>query len=164
MKTLLLLRHAKSSWDDPTLADHDRPLSGRGRRDAPRMGELLRDEDLVPEVILSSTAKRARKTAEAVAEASHFDGEIRLVGDLYGADVDTLIELLRTVADESDRVLMIGHNPELTELVEALTRRIELLPTGALAAITLPIQRWAELAADTAGTLAAVWRPRELQL
>ena len=83
MKTLLILRHAKSDWETPDVADHDRPLNGRGKRDAPRMGRLLRDENLVPDLIISSTAKRARKTAKLVAEASGYEGEIRLAETLY---------------------------------------------------------------------------------
>jgi len=78
MKTLLVLRHAKSSWDDPALGDHERPLNKRGRRDAPRMGELVREYGLIPDVVISSDAVRARRTAEAVAEAARYAGEILL--------------------------------------------------------------------------------------
>ena len=85
MKTLLLLRHAKSSWKESSLTDHDRPLNDRGQRDAARMGQLLTDEDLLPDLILLSTATRARTTAELVAASSGFDGEIRLDGELYHA-------------------------------------------------------------------------------
>ena len=83
MKTLLVLRHAKSSWNDPALDDHERPLNKRGRRDAPRMGELVREYGLMPGVVISSDAVRARLTAEAVAEAARYAGEILLDPHLY---------------------------------------------------------------------------------
>ena len=85
MKTLLVLRHAKSSWNDPALDDHERPLNKRGRRDAPRMGELVREYGLIPDVVISSDAVRARLTAEAVAEAARYPGEILLDPRLYMA-------------------------------------------------------------------------------
>jgi phosphohistidine phosphatase len=78
MKTLLVLRHAKSSWNDTSLDDHERPLNKRGRRDGPRMGELVREHRLTPDIIISSDAVRARRTAEAVAEAARYAGEIVL--------------------------------------------------------------------------------------
>ena len=84
MKTLLLLRHAKSSWKHPELADHDRPLNKRGKRDAPSIGQLVSDKGLVPDLIMSSTAKRARKTARAVAKASGYKGKIELTPTFYG--------------------------------------------------------------------------------
>ena len=85
MKTQLVLRHAKSSWNDPALDDHERPLNKRGRRDAPRMGELVREYGLIPDVVISSDAVRARLTAEAVAEAARYAGEILLDPHLYMA-------------------------------------------------------------------------------
>ena len=90
MKTLLLLRHAKSSWKDGDLDDHDRPLNKRGKRDAPRMGQLLRDQDLLPELILTSSARRCRKTAEHVIQSSGYRGETRITGELYEAGAKQL--------------------------------------------------------------------------
>jgi phosphohistidine phosphatase len=84
MKTLLIMRHAKSSWKDPDLPDHDRPLNKRGKHDAPSMGKLLKDEDLIPDLIISSTAARAKKTAELVAKACKYKGEISLNQSLWG--------------------------------------------------------------------------------
>ncbi len=162
MKTLLVLRHAKSSWKRGDLADHDRPLNKRGKRDAPRMGELLAEEDLVPERIFSSTAKRARDTAMAVAEASGFDGRPQLSRQLYGADPDTCLQLLRQLGGQADPVMIVGHNPGLTELVEHLTDAEEHLPTAALAVIDLPIDAWSELDEEVEGRLRALYRPREL--
>jgi phosphohistidine phosphatase len=162
MKTLLLLRHAKSSWKYPDLADHDRPLNKRGKQTAPRVGQLLKDENLLPDLILSSTAARAQTTARKVTKASGYAGEIRVTRDLYEAGPEAYLTALRAVADEHNRVLVVGHNPGLEELLEQLTDETEALPTAALALIELPINRWAELSEATEGKLVRVWRPKEL--
>lgn len=162
MKTLLVLRHAKSSWKHPELADHDRPLNKRGKQDAPRIGALLRAEDLIPDLIISSTAVRARATAAAVSEASGYTGEIKLTRALYAAAPEAYLEVLRGLPDEYGRVMVVGHNPGLAELVEMLTGEAEAMPSGALARLTLPVQRWRALNETTEGELIGVWRPREL--
>lgn len=162
MKTLLILRHAKSSWADPQLADHDRPLNKRGKRDAPRIGQLLRAESLAPELILSSTARRARKTAETVAEASGYEGEVEFRSEFYQGDPQSFIEALQDVPDEYERVMVVGHNPGLEELLESLTEAAISLPTAALAQVALPIQSWRMLALDTEGQLVNLWTPRQL--
>jgi phosphohistidine phosphatase len=162
MKTLLILRHAKSSWKKTELADHDRPLAKRGKRDAPRMGQLLRDEDLLPDLIISSSAKRASITAETVAEESGFEGDLRLDRDLYSFDADAYLEALAEVDDIYERTMVVGHNPGLEELLELLTGEYQRLPTAALAQVELPIQSWAELSEETQGELANLWRPKEL--
>ena len=162
MKTLLLLRHAKSTWKYPDLADHDRPLNKRGKQAAPRMGQLLKDENLLPDLILSSTAARAQTTARKVAQASGYLGDIHVTRELYEAAPETYLALLKNIADEYERVLMIGHNPGLEMLLEHLTQEAETLPTAALAVVELPIQHWQELTEDTSGKLAHLWRPREL--
>jgi phosphohistidine phosphatase len=162
MKTLLVLRHAKSSWDHPELADFDRPLNNRGKADAPRMGKLLRAEDLVPEKVISSSAVRAKATAKAAAKAAGYEGDIAFSRELYHADAETFIELLRQVAEPNQRVLVVGHNPDLEEFVEALTGELTGMPTAALAQIKLPIKRWSELSLATEGELVIVWRPKEL--
>src|SRR5512139_452310 len=101
MKTLLVLRHAKSSWNDPALDDHERPLSTRGRRDGPRMGALVREYGLMPDVVISSDAVRARLTAEAVAAAARYAGETLLDRRLYMASPADIRSLLRTVPDKA---------------------------------------------------------------
>jgi phosphohistidine phosphatase len=163
MKTLLLLRHAKSSWDDPTVPDHDRPLNKRGKRDAPKMGRLLKEEGLIPDVLLSSTANRARKTAEAASRACDYEGTITFTDDLYAADVAEIIDVLKHVEGEPSRVLVIGHNPGFEDLVRHLTAREEEFPTAALARIALPLNRWGEFTLDTRGELITVWRPKDLK-
>jgi len=164
MKTLLVLRHAKSSWNDPALDDHERPLNKRGRRDAPRMGELVREYRLIPDVIISSDAVRARMTAEAVAEAARYPGEILLDPRLYMANPAGILSVLRTVPETRARTVMIvGHNPGLEELVAQLTGDQQDLPTATLAHIALPVGQWRDLRLSTHGTLLGLWRPKELK-
>jgi phosphohistidine phosphatase len=162
MKTLLVLRHAKSSWNDPKLDDHARPLNARGRRDGPRMGELVREYGLIPDIVISSDAVRARLTAEAVTEAARYAGEILLDPHLYVASPADILSLLRTVRENAETVMIIGHNPGLEELVEQLTGERHHLPTAALAHIVLEIDRWRDLKPSTRGTLLGLWRPKEL--
>ena len=162
MKTLLVLRHAKSSWDDAALDDHERPLNERGRRDAPRMGKLVRKFGLLPDVVISSDAVRARLTAEAVAEAARFAGDILRDPHLYLADPADILWRLRQVQENAETVMIVGHNPGLEQLVEQLTGARQDLPTAALAQIGLPIDRWRDLKLSTRGTLVGLWRPKEL--
>ena len=163
MKTLLVLRHAKSSWDDSARDDHERPLSKRGQRDGPRMGELVRDNGLIPDIVISSDAVRARQTAEAVAESARYEGEILLDQNLYMAGPADILSLLRTVRKNAETVMIVGHNPGLEELVERLTGKPQDLPTAALAQIVLPIDQWRDLKLSTRGTLMGHWRPKELK-
>jgi phosphohistidine phosphatase len=162
MKTVLLMRHAKSSWKDSEMADYDRPLNKRGKRDAPRMGRLIRDEGLLPDVILSSGALRARMTAESVADQCEYTGEIVTLDELYGADAHTLLEVLYKLPEEYASVLMIAHNPGVEELVEALTGKFRRMTTAALAYLVLPVQLWQDIDEGIEGKTVFVWRPREL--
>jgi phosphohistidine phosphatase len=164
MKTLLVLRHAKSSWNEGGLADHDRPLNDRGERDAPRVGVRVRKHGLTPDTIISSDAVRARLTAEAVAEAAGYAGEIRLEPLLYHAAPDDILVVLRAAPEpNADTVMIVGHNPGLEGLVARLTGEAQDLPTAALAHIVLPIDRWRDLDGSTSGTLVDLWRPKELE-
>jgi len=161
MKTLLILRHAKSSWKQPGLSDHDRPLNGRGKENAPRMGRLLADEGIVPELVLSSTAKRARGTARRAAQAAGFEGEIELREDLYLAAAGDYIDAVAAVSDAVERVMVVGHNPGIAALVEVLTGNIGHFPTAALAQVELDIDAWPRIY-DAPGRLINLWLPREL--
>jgi phosphohistidine phosphatase len=137
MKRILLLRHAKSSWDDPSLSDRDRPLAPRGRRAAGAIAEYLRSADLKVELVLCSSALRARETLQRLGDAFG-DAEIREEDDLYGAGDDQLLDRLRGLPHEIEGVALIGHNPGLHDLAVALTRagrRLERYPTGALAVL-----------------------------
>jgi len=146
-----------------SLADHDRPLKKRGKRDAPRMGTLLREEGLVPDLIISSTAKRALETAVLVADASGYEGDIDVRREFYPGYPDAYIDALRETADENRIMMVVGHNPGLEELLELLTEAGEFLPTAALAQVALPLQSWCELNYETSGEMVNLWRPREFQ-
>jgi phosphohistidine phosphatase len=161
MKTLLILRHAKSSWTHANISDHERPLNERGRRDAPRVGQRLGQEGPAPELIVSSSARRALATAEAVAAAAAYDHEIAVTRSLYHAGVDECIEILQSLPDKIKVVMMVGHNPGLEELLFALTGTHESMPTAALAHIQLPIDTWLQLSEETDGRLLALWLPRD---
>jgi phosphohistidine phosphatase len=162
MKTLLILRHAKSSWKDAGLPDHDRPLNKRGKADAPKMGRLLRDHNLVPDLILSSTAQRARQTAQRAVEGGAMSCPVELHEQLYHAHPGELVEILRAAPNECARVMLIGHNPGLEILLHALTGDGNHLPTAALAEVELEIECWTELQINRRARLANLWRPREL--
>lgn len=162
MKTLLILRHAKSDWADARLSDHDRPLNKRGKTDAPRMGELLREHDLIPDLIVSSTALRARQTAELVAEGCGYEGEILLTRDLYLAGPEEYLESIHLHAEDEATVMVVGHNPGMEDLVGALTKESVTMTTANLAQVSLPIKYWGELRETTKGKLIHVWRPKEI--
>jgi phosphohistidine phosphatase len=163
MKSLLIMRHAKSSWKEADLVDHERPLNKRGNKDAPRIGKLLGKERLIPELILTSSARRARDTAEAAADASGYTPEVRHLPELYHPDLETLYEILRMLPADLVRVMVVGHNPELEEFVEALTGESVTLPTAALVHIALPIENWGELHDEIEGKIIQSWFPRELE-
>lgn len=163
MKTLLVLRHAKASPDDSSISDHDRPLTKRGLKAARRMGELLREQQLVPDHVLSSTAERARTTAELTAQESGYVAPVELLRELYLAEPPAYLEALRRVPAGAERVLVVGHNPGIEALLFRLTGATEHMPTGALAACELPIASWQDLRTETRGTLQNVWRPKEIE-
>ena len=162
MKTLLILRHAKSSWSNPGLADIDRPLNKRGKRDAPRIGAFLYEQDLVPDMILISPAVRARKTAQAVSEACIYPGDIKVVSDFYPGDPDTFIETLISVPDQIERLMIVAHNPGLEELLYVLAGESARMPTSALAQVTLPVEAWHDLDDEVEGRLENLWLVKEL--
>jgi phosphohistidine phosphatase len=162
MKELLILRHAKSSWKNSELADHDRPLNKRGKREALRVGKLLQDENMLPDRILSSTAQRARETVQIVIQECNFDGEVDYYRELYQADADSIMELLASLDEDVKRVLVVGHNPELEELLQVLTRIYEPLSTAALVKVQLQLPNWSALCEDIRGELAGFWRAREI--
>jgi phosphohistidine phosphatase len=162
LKTLLLMRHAKAKRHGLGMADFDRPLAKRGRYDAPRMAELLEDQTLYPDWIVSSTAQRAAQTAEAVAEAIGHEGAISWRDELYGGDVDDYARAVSEAPDGADCVLLVAHNPTLVDLLADLTGRVENLPTGAVAQVELSIHQWLEVMGWPKGRLVASWRPREL--
>ena len=162
MKTLLVLRHAKSSWEHAELSDHDRPLNARGSRDAPRIGRLLAEHGMTPSLLLTSTANRAATTARLVAEAAVCTGPVEEVEALYGASPEGYMEVVREYAGDHDPVLIVGHNPSIQLLVTMLSGENERMPTAALAWIDLPGDDWSRLR-EGSGSLEELWRPRELE-
>lgn len=162
MKTLLLMRHAKSSWKDMSLADHDRPLNNRGRDAAPLMGELLSSMDLVPEVILCSTARRARQTVEYLLHTLPFEGEVVYTRDLYHSSPREYLKKLRQLDDTFSIAMIVGHNPGMEFALEEFSGEWERMPTAAVARIDFQFDHWAEVDDDVSGELSGVWRPREI--
>lgn len=162
MKTLLIMRHAKSSWKEHKIPDHERPLNKRGRHDAPLMGQLLAEHELEPQRILSSSAVRARETAEVMASSLHFDGDVTYMDQLYMAEPEGYIDALRELPNEVERVMIIGHNPGLEMLMQLLSGQIQAMPTAVIADLALPIDHWSELSINTQGELVDIWRPKEI--
>lgn len=147
MKTLYLGRHAKSSWDYSELSDFERPLNKRGRRDAPFMGNLFREIKLLPNLIISSPALRAYYTARTIAEEIGYPlEELETSEIIYEGDSGDLIELIQSVDDEVDSLMIFGHNPTLTLTHNYLCdKRIDNIPTCALTAIEFDIDGWEEV-------------------
>lgn len=126
------------------------------------MGRLLRELDLVPDLILTSDAIRAHETAKRVTAAAHFAGELQICGELYHAEPKSLAEVVAGVRDQFARVLVIGHNPGLSDWLTQLTGKYDVFPTAALACIELPFDSWHKLSPVSRGKLRGIWRPREL--
>lgn len=162
MKTLLILRHAKSSWDNPALSDYDRPLNKRGKRDAPRIGKHIKQQSLVPEYILTSSAKRARKTASKVAKACGYKDKIIRSDDLYHAPLGVYYENIQKLPNKYQRIMVVGHNPTMEQLVSHLSGEFQRMPTAAIAHIELPIEEWKMLELSTKGKLVNLWIPKSL--
>ncbi|HJU54196.1 MAG TPA: histidine phosphatase family protein [Pyrinomonadaceae bacterium] len=161
MKKLLLLRHAKSSWDDAGLADFDRPLNGRGRRAAPLMGNFMRARRLRPDLVISSPAARARETVALVLEAAGLETELRYDERIYEATAGQLLAVINGVEDDKQEVMLVGHNPGFENLLERLTGETLRVPTAALARIALDDDSWGEVGAR-GGRLEWLVKPKEL--
>lgn len=167
MMLLYLLRHAKSSWDDASLADHDRPLAPRGRKAAKKMATHLRDTGVQPALVLCSSARRARDTLKRIRAALPKETEVRIEDRLYGASDQDLLDWLREIHTEVPSVMLVGHNPGLEDLAillaapESRTRLEEKFPTGALATLAIPGAAWTALEGGTADLVDFVV-PKEL--
>jgi phosphohistidine phosphatase len=162
MKTLLLLRHAKSSWKDTNVKDFDRPLNHRGLKAAPAVGRLIRKRKLEPEIVLSSPAERARQTTQLVIDAAGIKTELRYDERIYEAPGARLFEIVMQIEDDADMALLVGHNPGLEELLERLTGEARSLPTASLVCIELEIEKWIKLR-EGGGRLAWLMKPKELK-
>lgn len=169
MKILTLLRHAKSGWDDPVTRDFDRPLNPRGRRAARTVGAEMKSQGLAFDLVVASSARRVTETLDEVA-AGYGEISPRYDERLYLASVATLLDVVRNAPDDVERLLLVGHNPGMEELALRLARRdsdplrgeIEIkYPTGTVAEIELPADRWAEVREGT-GRIVRFIRPRDL--
>jgi phosphohistidine phosphatase len=162
-KILLILRHAKSSWKiGDYLPDHDRPLNKRGNNQGVKMGKLIKELNLVPDYIISSTAKRAIDTSKLIVDTCGYNGAIDLDASLYHqTTAEQFIKILGNLPDKYMTVLLIGHNPSLEYLIKKLTNRVEVMKTCSLARIDLRIRIWKDIAdgENMEGSLVGIWRP-----
>lgn len=149
MKTLMLVRHAKSDWSHEGLSDRERPLNDRGHRDAPEMAKRLRKKGVKTDVLVSSDAKRALRTARYFAEEWSIDkDDIRVEESLYGAGVETFAEVVASLRDKEESVALFSHNPGITEFANTLCQvRIDNMPTCSVFAVQADVKSWSEFAA-----------------
>lgn len=146
MKTLLLVRHAKSSWDDPDTKDIDRPLNDRGKTDAPVMAKRLKNKGVKIDTFISSPAKRARRTARYFAEEYNLEKKDIVIEDkLYMASPSAFTETIRDIKDKHDVAILFSHNPGITDFANTLTQiRVDNMPTCAIFAVTANTDTWAD--------------------
>lgn len=147
MKTLYLVRHAKSSWKDLKLDDFERPLNKRGKRDAPFMGQVLKEKGIQPDLIAASSAKRTRKTARIIAEQMGYpEKNIVLKKQLYEATENALLKFIQQTDDSVNTLMLVGHNPELTGLSNLLCDYfIYNIPTAGVSCISFQVKSWEEV-------------------
>ena len=163
MKTLFLMRHAKSSWKDDGLADHERPLKKRGKKDIKLIAKVMKKNDLNPDLIITSSAVRAKDTAELMAEALGYKGKIIVAKDLYMGEPTDYLKILKDLKDKYESVLIVGHNPGLEAYLQIIDGEIEALPTSGLGYLMLAIDEWKDIAMETMGDLVGFWRPKDLR-
>ncbi len=159
MLNLMLMRHGKSDWDAGALNDHTRPLSNRGVRAAERMGQVLRDLDLVPDIVVSSTATRAKSTAEIARISGGWSSRLILADELYGASVETTLECAERYAEDATRVMLVGHQPTWSMTVQQLTGGTTNIRTATVADIEIHATSWVGLP-SARGTLNSLLQPR----
>jgi len=146
MKTIILVRHAKSSWKNMMLADHDRPLNPRGKQNAPEMGRRLKSRNILPELLLASTAKRAKSTAKMIAKEIGYMDKVMKSKSLFHAGTSEIIKIIQSLDNRFSVVMLFGHNPGFTSCANALTpSMIENIPTCGVVSIEFDIQTWKEI-------------------
>lgn len=161
MKRLYVLRHAKSSWDDASLSDFERPLNKRGLKTAPFIGQTMFEKDYVPDIVVSSPAARAAATAKLAAKAASYRRSLSFDERIYEASPQTLMEVISELARKAASAMVVGHNPGMEGLIWVLTGESVSMPTAALAVIDLNIDEWSAIRPDK-GKLVDVLRPKEL--
>lgn len=150
MKRLYIIRHAKSSWKDATLNDFERPLNKRGKSNAPMMGSRLKAKSIMPDIILSSPAQRAKSTAEMIARELEYTKKIVFNENIYESSVDELRKIITGINDKKDTVFLIGHNPELNMLVDYYIKFYENIPTCGIVEVEFECDKWADIAPKNA--------------
>ncbi len=163
MKTLLLMRHGKSSWKDNDLSDHERPLKKRGRKDAKRVAKEILKQDLMPDLILSSPATRTLETVETLVEHLDYQNRIVYVNELYMGEPQDFIDALQTLPEHEGTVMIVAHNPGLEAYLQIIDGEIESLPTAGLGYLVLALENWKDISLDTMGDLIGFWKPKELR-
>lgn len=163
MKTLLLMRHAKSSWANEGQPDHQRPLNARGQRDAPRMGRWIQQSGYLPQVLLSSDSTRTRETAALLLPELSPAPRFEFLETLYHADVSILVRVAQETDSEVNSLMLLAHNPGMEELISSLRGRHEALPTSGLAIFELEILGWDTFHAAAPAKLVAEIKPRDLE-
>ncbi len=162
MKTLLVMRHAKSDWGAQYRSDFERPLNARGHRDAPLMAAFLARRDLLPQRIVSSPAQRARLTAEYVAREARFTGQLEFDSRIYLASPKMLLTVIRDQPDEMDRIMLVGHNPGMEDIIALLVGGAVRMPTAAIASLRLDADHWRSVQPN-AGYLQWLVKPKILR-
>jgi phosphohistidine phosphatase len=143
MKNLYLIRHAKSDWSDASKSDYDRGLNKRGKKSILTMSNALKDKHILPDLILSSSAKRTKLTTKGLVKGIGYTGEIKYIDTLYMAEPQEVITLIQNIEDKYNTVFIVGHNPETTELSYMITNSyIDNVPTLGIVSIELPIDSW----------------------
>ena len=151
MKKIILIRHAKSAWDNPWLSDHDRPLAERGLHDAPIMAKRLKKRNIHIEIILSSTAKRAIETAKIIAEELDFPvSDIIVEENLYHASPNKILKYIHQQNDSKETMIVVGHNPGFNELIAYLGGKLDNLPTSGQFGFLVKSDHWSDLGPKTA--------------
>lgn len=155
------MRHAKSSWDNPDISDFDRPLNQRGLQAAPFMGNQIYKNNLIPNLIVSSPAKRAKQTAILVRESAGVETKISFEDKIYEASPTTLLYLVSEFSDKYESVLLVGHNPGIEGFIRILTSEVHQMPTAAVAQISLNLEKWSDISINC-GQLELLMRPKDL--
>ncbi|MBG0785595.1 MAG: histidine phosphatase family protein [Anaerolineaceae bacterium] len=163
MKTLLLMRHAKSSWKDENLSDIERPLKKRGVKDAKLIAKVIKENNLIPDAIISSPAVRTKETVKVLKKELDFNGKEIVAEQLYMGEPESFVEALKSVNNKHNTVLVVAHNPGLEAYLQILGGEIEAVPTGGLGYLVLVLEDWANISLETMGDLVGFWKPKDLR-
>lgn len=160
MKTLLVMRHAKSDWKSDAASDFDRPLNNRGKKNAPEQGVEIKKRNIIPDLIISSPANRAITTAKLAAKNFHYDNEIIIEKEFYFGHTSEIINKIKDVSNETNKLMIVGHNPTWTSLVELLSSQYIEMKTATVAVINFETDKWAEIE-NSKGTISTFFSPNK---